>query len=126
MRFELLAMRAVVDPFPRRGHPLAGSDHRGVADNRDQVAMPARLYAEHTKAVVGVVERHPFNQAGQHLAWRQCPGSQCSAPHTPWCWVTRPPKAVQHPTIWACRNLSGKPRADELRPAALPITVTPC
>jgi hypothetical protein len=40
-RLELLAMGSVVDPFV--GDPLASGDHRGVADDGDQVAVPACL-----------------------------------------------------------------------------------
>ena len=43
VRLELLAMGAVVDPFTGGRHPLARRDHRGVADDRDQVAVAARL-----------------------------------------------------------------------------------
>ena len=56
-RLELLAMGAVVDPFARCGDPLAGGDGGGMPDDGHQVAMPARLDAEDTEAVLGVVDR---------------------------------------------------------------------
>jgi hypothetical protein len=43
-RLELLAMGSVVDPVARRCDPLAGGDHRGVADEGDQFAVAARLW----------------------------------------------------------------------------------
>ena len=42
-RPELLAVGAVVGPLARGCHPLAGRNHRSVADRRDQVAMATRL-----------------------------------------------------------------------------------
>ena len=64
---ELQAMGAVVDPSAAHLHPLAGCDRSGVPDDRDQVALPARLDPQHAKAGVGVVERHPLDQPGQRL-----------------------------------------------------------
>src|SRR6202795_4731445 len=69
-RFELLAVGSVVDPFARRGDPLAGGDHRGVADDRDQVAVAARLDAQHAKAVFRVVEGDALDKAVQNLPGR--------------------------------------------------------
>ena len=63
-------MGAVVDPFARRRDPLAGGDHRGVADDGDQVAVAARLDAENAEAVLGVVERDTLDEAGQNLPGR--------------------------------------------------------
>ncbi len=71
VRFELLTVGAVVHPFTGRRNPLAGGDHRSVADDGDQVAMTARLDAEHTKAAVGVMECDPFNQASEDLTGRR-------------------------------------------------------
>jgi hypothetical protein len=34
-------MGTVVDPSPARLDELAGGDHRGVAENRDQITLPA-------------------------------------------------------------------------------------
>jgi hypothetical protein len=38
-----------------------------VADNGDEVTMTARLYAQHAKAALGVMERYPLNDTGEHL-----------------------------------------------------------
>ena len=67
-RLELLAMGAVVDPFARGGDPLAGGDRGRVADDGDEIAMAARLDAQHAKAVLGIMERDPLDGAGEHLA----------------------------------------------------------
>ena len=54
-------MGAVVDPFAGRGDPLARRDGRGVADDRHQIAVSARLGPENTEAVLGVLEGDPLN-----------------------------------------------------------------
>ncbi len=64
---ELQAVRAVVRPGTGGLDPLAGRDHRGVADDGDEVALPARLQAQHAEAVFLVVERHPLDEPGQVL-----------------------------------------------------------
>jgi hypothetical protein len=38
-----------------------------VADDGDQVAVSARLDPQNAEAVLGIVERHPLDQAGQHF-----------------------------------------------------------
>ena len=38
-RLELLAVGAVVDPFPRGGDPFAGGDRRRMADDGDKITM---------------------------------------------------------------------------------------
>jgi hypothetical protein len=70
-RLELLAMGAVVDPFARRGDPLAGGDYRRVTDDSDQFAVPARLDAENAEAVLGIVERHTFDKSRQNFQGRR-------------------------------------------------------
>ena len=69
-RLELLAMGVIVDPVARCGDPFSGGDDGGVADDRDQVAMSARLDAENAEAVLGVVEGHPLDKARQHFLGR--------------------------------------------------------
>ena len=67
-RLELLAVGPVVDPFPRGGDPFAGGDGRRVADDGDEITMPACLDAQHAEAALGIMERHPFDGAGEHRA----------------------------------------------------------
>ena len=69
-RLELLAMGAVVDPFARRGDPLAGGDRGGVPHGSHQFAMPPRLDADYAEAIFGVVERDPFDEARQNFLCR--------------------------------------------------------
>jgi hypothetical protein len=38
-----------------------------MTDDRDQVAMSARLYPEHAEAVFSVVERDTFDKARQYF-----------------------------------------------------------
>jgi hypothetical protein len=63
-------MGSVVDPFARRCDPLAGGDHRGVADDGDQFAVAARLDAQNAKAVFGAVEGDALDKACQNLPGR--------------------------------------------------------
>ena len=51
-----------------RRHPFSGRDRRRVSNNRDEVLMATRLHPEHAKAVLLVVEGHPFHKAGKNLA----------------------------------------------------------
>src|SRR5436305_813917 len=71
---ELHAVDAVVDPAAARLNELAGRNHRGVPKHGDQLPLAARLDAQHAKAVLVVVERHPLDEAGQDLCgqvWRR-------------------------------------------------------
>ena len=70
-RLELLAMGTVVDPFPRCGDPLPRRNHGGVADDRHQIAVAAGLDAQNAEPVIGIVERHPLDEAGQNLLVRR-------------------------------------------------------
>ncbi len=71
---ELQAVGAVVGPGAGGLDPLAGRDHRGVADDGDEVALPARLQAQHAEAVLLVVERHALDEPGEVL--RRRPGGR--------------------------------------------------
>src|SRR5260370_22868464 len=62
--FELDTVGAVVDPASARLDELAGRDHCGVAEDRDQVALPAGFDAEHAEPVLFVVERDALDEAG--------------------------------------------------------------
>src|SRR6478735_4833968 len=48
--------------------PLAGGDAGGMADNGDQVPLPARLHAQHAEAALLVVVRHALDQTGQRFS----------------------------------------------------------
>jgi hypothetical protein len=64
---ELDAVRTVVDPGSARLDKLAGRNHCGVAENRDQVALPASFDPQDAEAVLVVVEGDPLDQTGQDL-----------------------------------------------------------
>ena len=70
-RLELLAVGTVVDPVPGCRDPLARRHHGGVADDRDQVAMPPRLGSQDAEPVLRVVEGYPLDQPGQDLPVRR-------------------------------------------------------
>ena len=111
-RLELLAVGAVVDPFPRCRDPLPGRNDGGVPDDRHKIAMAPGLDAQNAESIIGVVERHPLDEASQNLlVWRfllspGCtvhdvpsavvvfrsvkPGSSASNLQTPSCAKTRP------------------------------------
>jgi hypothetical protein len=57
--FELDAVGAIVDPASARLDELTSRDHRCVADNRDQVALPASFDPQHAKTVLRVCGRSP-------------------------------------------------------------------
>ena len=62
---ELLAVLPVDDPSPFRLDELACDGPWQVAQEGGQVPTPARGDFEHGKAVVWIVKRHPFDDAGQ-------------------------------------------------------------
>jgi hypothetical protein len=59
---------------PARLHGLPCRDRRAVAENRDQVALPAGFDTHDAEAVLVVVKGDPLDQAGQDLGWRARPG----------------------------------------------------
>ena len=56
---------AVVGPGAGGLDELAGRDQGGVADDRDEVALAARLDPQHAEAVVGVVEGDALDEPGE-------------------------------------------------------------
>jgi len=64
---ELLAVGPVIDPFARRGDPLAGGNRRRLTNNDGQLAKAARFNPQHAKAVFGIMEGHPLDEAGYDL-----------------------------------------------------------
>jgi hypothetical protein len=67
----LLTVGAIVDPFARRGDPLAGGDDGGVAHDGYQIAVAARLRPENAKAVLSVMESDPLDESGEHFLGRR-------------------------------------------------------
>jgi hypothetical protein len=63
--FELDAMGTIVDPIAIRLNKLAGRDHRGMADDGDQIALPACFDPQNAEAVLRVVKRDAVDQPGQ-------------------------------------------------------------
>jgi hypothetical protein len=51
-----------LDPTAARLHELAGANGRSVADDGDQIAMAARLYPQHAKAALLVVEGYALDR----------------------------------------------------------------
>ena len=64
-RPELQPVLAVVGPAADGLHELAGRDQGGMANDRHEVPLAARLDPQHAETVVGIVERDPLNQAGE-------------------------------------------------------------
>ena len=80
---ELHPVLAVDRPGARRNHELSSRNQGGVAHHGDEVALPARLDAQHAEAVVGVVERDPLHEPGQVLrAWLLITGGESRHPST--------------------------------------------
>ncbi len=70
LRFVLLAVGAVIDPFTRCGDPLPGRDHRGMPDHRDEFAVAACLDPQNTVTVLLIVVRDALDEARQHFLGR--------------------------------------------------------
>ena len=69
---ELLAMGAVVDPFPGRGDPFAGRNRRGVTDHSHEVSMSARLGPKDAEAILCVMEGDALDEPRQRFLGRRC------------------------------------------------------
>jgi hypothetical protein len=69
-RLELLAMGAVVHPFARCRDPLASRNGGGMADDRDQIAVPACLCPENAETVLVIMEGDALYKARQHFLGR--------------------------------------------------------
>jgi len=63
-------MGAVIDPFARCGDPLAGRDHWGMPDQRDQFAVAACLDPQNTETVLLIVVGDALGEARQHFLGR--------------------------------------------------------
>ena len=64
---ELLPVRSVVDPFARRGDPLACRNRSRLPNDGHEIAIPARLGSENAEPVLFVMKGDPLDQAGQHF-----------------------------------------------------------
>jgi hypothetical protein len=67
---ELLAMGAVVGPVTGGRNPLTGGNHGGVANDRNEIAVAARLDPNHAKPVVGILVGDALDQPGEHFPIR--------------------------------------------------------
>ena len=69
------AVGTVVDPGSTCLNELGGRDHRGVANEGNEIALAAGFDTQNAEAVLGVVERDAVDQARQDLrrARRRCP-----------------------------------------------------
>jgi hypothetical protein len=61
----------IQDPLAWR--ELAGRDHRGMADYRDEIALTPGFDPQNAKAVLGVVEGDAVDRPGQDFGWGACP-----------------------------------------------------
>ena len=48
-----------------------------MADDGDEITMPAWLNAQHAEAALGIVEGHPFDGAGEYRAVGLGGGLRC-------------------------------------------------
>jgi hypothetical protein len=71
---ELDSAGTIGDPGSAGLDELASRDHRGVAENRDQVALPAGFDTQDAEPVLVVVEGDALDQTSQDLrrARRRC------------------------------------------------------
>jgi hypothetical protein len=54
-------MRTVIDPGPARLDELTGRDHRGMADDGDEIALAPSFDPHNAEAILGVVKGHPVD-----------------------------------------------------------------
>jgi hypothetical protein len=76
-------MSAVIRPIPRGRDPLACGNHGGVADDRDEIAVPTRLHPDDAEAVLAVLVGDALNQPSENLPvgwlWLRLHGAQRTA-----------------------------------------------
>jgi hypothetical protein len=72
IRLKLKAVAPVGDPDADGVDEFPGGDRRDMADDRHQVAFAARLYLEHGKTIVIVVERHAFDGPDERFTGGGC------------------------------------------------------
>jgi hypothetical protein len=65
---ELLTVSAVIRPVAGSSDPLTGGNHRGMANDRDEIAVASRLHPDDAEAVFGVLVGDALNQSCQHLS----------------------------------------------------------
>jgi hypothetical protein len=65
---ELLTMSAVVRPVAGGRDPLTGGNHRGVANDRDEIAVTTRLDPDDIKAILSVLVGDALNQPSKYLS----------------------------------------------------------
>src|SRR5664279_6114614 len=63
-------MGAVIDPFARCGDPLAGRDHRGMPNHRDEFAVATCLDPQNAETVLLIVVGDALDEARQHFLGR--------------------------------------------------------
>lgn len=67
MRLELQTVIAVIQPDTGGRDPFPRGNHRGVTDDRDQIAVPSGFDAQDAESVLGVVEGDALHEASQNL-----------------------------------------------------------
>jgi hypothetical protein len=95
---ELPTMLAIGDPVPGSGSVFTRGNDGSVADQGDQFPLTLHLQAQHTKAVLRVVEGDAFNEAsetvefggGSRQSWRGNGDDEIQARHS------------LHSTGWPC------------------------
>ena len=67
---ELKAMRAIGEPDADGVDEFAGRDRSRMADDRDEIAPPARLHLQDREAILLVVKGHPLDRADERFTGR--------------------------------------------------------
>jgi len=90
-------MFAISDPVPGSRSVFTGRNDGGMADQGDQFSLTLHLQAEHTKAILFVVEGDTFNETGEAVKVSGARVSHESEPEAgPVCRTERlPRKPVQ-------------------------------
>src|SRR5262249_7054149 len=61
-RFELLAVRAVIDPLARGHDPFAGGNGSRMPHHRHGVSISTRPRAQHAETILSIVVGHSFDK----------------------------------------------------------------
>ena len=116
--FELQAMCAIGEPDADGMDKFSGGDESGMADDRDEIAAPARLDLQDRKAILLVVKGHPLDGADERFTGGSGLGGglQYAGPllkRTVKLYQTTSPVCLQHPPGFVIAAVVASPGFDQ-------------
>ena len=61
-------MAEIVEPLAGGRNPLSGADNGGMPDDRHQIPMRPGFDTQDAEPIIGIVKRHPLDQASQDFS----------------------------------------------------------